>query len=699
MHTRNLFSRPSAVATKLVKNGPRPTAQRSRQICNDPRFASPPGAAALLLTGMLLMTAGEPGRVHAQTSSPPGASGPGAGSHGGSSGNTGGSAQFQPPGSASGAGHGSAGNSGGSSQGQPPGGMAAGHGSAGNAGGSPPYPGDYDAGYEMGPGYGDAIPGGMPPNGMSPNGMSPNGASLGSGAAGSLLGLPDVGSILSGLQGSPLGTPPPQGGLSTGPVLKHDAEQAMAAGDLPRALQLYFGHMVAEYDQAAEELDAVRYSPLLKRPVWLVRWGVSMKVRGDQSVSDYQPIVAGGSDRNDGYGTQGYGQRGAGGYGSAGGSNTPPGYPNATSPESAGSGEYANPTSGYPGSANPAPGGSAASNAASDTMLDQGTRQRLEAVLGLVATEVEEAFASRYRDGDFGEALTSVSPPETETDAGGGQGPDRGNGPSVPGSSQTAPYGQANPYEEMSPYEEANQYGPTAPSGADYAANAPNAAGSSAGSASAAGPGPAHAGPAAAAPPPPASNSFSPNRELPIWTPGVVSLGEGSSEEIVRKARQHEIDLLIHFDVVIEEKNDEQVDNLSRCRVIHVASGKTLAATKSFENDEVARLVEAERTTEEEYVEERLGEFMEIVDEKVKIVELPQLTSDIARRRVTSLISGNEAERLRTLAEIRLYQHRGLLTTEEVEQAFDIVGRDDTLVMLYGREEERLRVARQWTEK
>ena len=51
---------------------------------------------------------------------------------------------------------------------------------------------------------------------------------------------------------------------------------------------------------------------------------------------------------------------------------------------------------------------------------------------------------------------------------------------------------------------------------------------------------------------------------------------------------------------------------------------------------------------------------------------------------------------LRTLAEIRLYQSQQLLSEDEVMTAFDIVGGDEALQLLFGSEAERLRIVHKW---
>ena len=80
--------------------------------------------------------------------------------------------------------------------------------------------------------------------------------------------------------------------IDAGPVLSVEAEHAYQSGNYPLALELFYGHMVTEYDQARVSLQTVNYSKLLRRPVWQTRFGVSFTVRGEID-ADPQPVKEG----------------------------------------------------------------------------------------------------------------------------------------------------------------------------------------------------------------------------------------------------------------------------------------------------------------------------------------------------------------------------------------------------------------------
>jgi hypothetical protein len=183
---------------------------------------------------------------------------------------------------------------------------------------------------------------------------------------------------------------------------------------------------------------------------------------------------------------------------------------------------------------------------------------------------------------------------------------------------------------------------------------------------------------------------------LPMWRPGIVYLGEGTSDENIPLARAANLDVLLHFDVVLKPDRNGNSRNTSRLRAIHVATGKSIGVSKAMDNWEAAQLARAGRQGERAYVEEKLGYLFAILDRQVKAVDLPKLSPDVARRRVASLIASPQSRTLRTLAEIRLYQAQELISESEVEAAFDIIGSVDGLMLLHGPLNERLAMARQW---
>ncbi|MCH1494109.1 MAG: hypothetical protein L7U72_02675 [Rubripirellula sp.] len=445
--------------------------------------------------------------------------------------------------------------------------------------------------------------------------------------------------------------------IQAGPRLRNEAEQAFQAGHYPMALELMFAHMATEYEDADVDLQNVKFSTLLKRPVWNVRWGVSISVRGDD-VEDASPIKEG-TRPAQGLafgGGRGAGRGGFGGVGDFGGDYE----------ESMGRDEFAggdeqmdmqmdmqmqDEMGGFGGLGVPgAPGGRGGVSGATPAtpsiperkMLSDSAKQELNQYLGLVESVVADEFSKRFSQGDFGPLFTTVSAP-VQID--------------LP---------QTNGFNTQ-------------------------------------------AAPPAAAP----SMSLELNDALldagdplqPMWLPGISYLGAvDSSDSALEIAEDLQLDLILHFDVSLKQIREGLVQNVSRCRLLQVSppadsQGRKrhlLITSKGMDNIESQQLAATDRMTEREYVGEQLNSLWNLIDRDIKVVDLPQLSAEVAKRRISSLLSGPSSRSLRTLAEVRYYQSMNLIDASDAEQLFHIAGDQDGLVLLYGPLDQRIEMSRKW---
>ncbi|TWU60796.1 hypothetical protein Poly51_10770 [Rubripirellula tenax] len=438
--------------------------------------------------------------------------------------------------------------------------------------------------------------------------------------------LADLVSLVDGFKLSPLFAPDANVDVQTGPVLSREADQAFAAGNPAIALALMCGHMATEFDEAGPVIGSVQFSPALRRPVWNVRWAVSIAVRGSEDVSDPDPIREGATTP---------GRRMAGGGGG-------PSYDDSGAMEeqmqmqmqmemeemnSAMSGyDDMNSMSMTPSAKKPVIKSRDMLNAEAETVMSEN--------LGLVAEMIAEEFTKRFTAGDYGPLFKSVTAPA----------------PADPRASMVrspiaAPV-VANP--EMSA--ELDELLSIAPD------------------------------------------------SLTMWKPGLSYVGMGASDEMLLVAKREGIEFLLHFDVLLKPGRGDKTQNVSRCRMFHVASGKQMALSKGIDNLEAAQMVGTGRSADERaYINDQIAALLGIMDRDTKAVSMPQnLSAEAAKGRVAMLLGSPKAKSLHTLAEIRLYQTMGLLTAEEVEMAFDIVGGSEALLFLHGPREERLAMARKW---
>jgi hypothetical protein len=438
-------------------------------------------------------------------------------------------------------------------------------------------------------------------------------------------------SLMGGVDLKPLFFAGQEVAVQGGPYLSREAEEAFQSGYQGLALELMFGHMATEYDDALVAIKTVKYSAAVKRPVWAIRWGISLAVRGE--TDDAQPIREGATP--------------AGSLARGG-----PGDPNAMAMDmsmdmadqqmnaemesqmqqqmemqmqqqmdmemqqsmgmDSDMGLRGGAMGGMGGGINVPPRPSIPER----TMLSAEAGETLDKTLGLVATVTAEEFKKRFERGDFGPVLTTVTVP-------------------------------AAPLQSIG--EKLNDA---------------------------------------------LSEAAEP---LPMWQPGIVYVGAFNGfDEAWPVAQAGKIDLLLHFDVLLKPGRNNMVQNISRCRLLNVYTGKSMGVSKAMDNREAAQFAGAGRMNEREYVTEQLSNLLAIIDREVKAIDLPALTPDVAHRRIASLISGPRARSLQTLAEIRLYQAQGLIDASEVEAAFDIVGGGDALLLLHGAQEERIAMARKW---
>jgi hypothetical protein len=452
---------------------------------------------------------------------------------------------------------------------------------------------------------------------------------------------------------SPLFAPSDGVVVESGPFLARDAEDAFKAGNQHLALALMFGHMTTEQRDALVALQTVKYNTLLRRPVWNVRWGVSLSVRGDIT-GDPKPIQEGATppgsnSRGGGFASSGRGGSGRGGELGGGDEFSGGGLGGGglgvlggdmgmdedmgmemdedmgmEMDEGMGSGQA---------SGRQQQGGTAAAKPSvpARKMLGGKSAAVLEKNLGLVAQVVGEAFRKRFENGSFGPLFSTVTAPPPPVENAGGR-----NGQAAPAVSSHVVGAAVN---EL---------------------------------------------------------LLDAGEPIEMWQPGLVFLGEGTVDEILPFAKVANVDLLLHFEVVLKAGRNATLQNTSRCKLMNVTTGKLEIVSKGMGTLEASQLAGAGRQNERKYVQEQLSSLFGFIDRETVVMDMPALTPDIARRRVAALVGSPQSRSLRTLAEIRMYQVKNLLTEEEVEVAFDIVGGAEGLLMLHGSQPEKVNMARQW---
>lgn len=358
-------------------------------------------------------------------------------------------------------------------------------------------------------------------------------------------------------------------------TLWEQAAIALHQGDQKRALALYYAHLVADGVDATKSLANVDYSRLLKRPVWCIRFGVSVHPRvPDALANDPEPIRVGMKVTS----PMVRSRLPAG---------TDPGQAALVPVVAPVSSEFNNGLQNNSGATKVVTvlGGSATAD----------VKETLDRNLGLVAEITAAMFASRQSSGKFGRAFEGM--------------------------------------------EEA---------GAELASLRGN------------------------------SDYTSPS-DLPMWIPGVDFVGEGSFTDMLAIAKKSELDMLLHFDVIVKENRTGSPSYTTRCKLLHVETGETIGLSKSIDKFEIASGTSGVR----EAVQAQLTNLFEIIDKKSSVEPLPALQASHATARIDSLLASNKAGTLRSLAEIVMFRSRALITSDQLDHIFYFAGGENTLALLH----------------
>jgi len=197
-------------------------------------------------------------------------------------------------------------------------------------------------------------------------------------------------------------------------TLWEEAALAFHQGDQKKALALFHAHVISDGDDAINSRSAVEYSRLLKRPVWAVRFGVSVHPRIPEALlTDPQPIREGmvvAGPRARGRGFAGGGASDEGFDGRAGNSD---GQPNGFDPRQDASMAMGSGMSDEFGDGSGMP----VAKKIITTLGGAGTeevKKTLDRYLGLVAEVTSTLFSIRLDNGKFGRAFDGMAAPGAE---------------------------------------------------------------------------------------------------------------------------------------------------------------------------------------------------------------------------------------------------------------------------------------------
>ena len=464
----------------------------------------------------------------------------------------------------------------------------------------------------------------------------------------------------------------------------------MRQGNEKLAFDCLYASALAE--DSTEVLDKFMWVSAFKRPAVAVRWGigVDLKVSPKSYEGNYYPVGSTQSvpDRASRGNRRTGGPGGAGGVGGAGGAGGGSGR------RPSGAGGSPMPGAGMMPGAGAMPGAAGMGMGSGGYPGAGGARSEGAAVLSKTVGELGDELQRRLRDkiqaGDYGEMLVQFGALAAQPAAGGGY----GSGypgmpgmagmpgmPGMPGSGSAGPLGSGPP-------------------GSPAAGSAGAGAGSTAPGASLPDGESPGGGPGAPNRQPPGAGrgGASGGGTATSLGAGVTLLGEGTSKELLGKAADLGIDVVVVFEVEVKENvKTRLITNETRMVVYDVASGESLEKSKSLNNITVQKFRD-EKKDDEDPVTVTFDKFFAALDgdseHGLKVCEMPaELRPEHVESRVAAILESEDFERLPALAEIRFYCHRGLISDGLLEKSFQkVLGEADGSKLASGTEAERAEV-------
>lgn len=152
--------------------------------------------------------------------------------------------------------------------------------------------------------------------------------------------------------------------------------------------------------------------------------------------------------------------------------------------------------------------------------------------------------------------------------------------------------------------------------------------------------------------------------------PGVTVVGVGSNSDLMTRAREQGLDLLLVLDVTADpDRRLRIVNNATRVRLYDIASGDQVAISGTMKNVELQKA-----GPDSKIIIEEINKIFKVADEKYQVKDFPEGTSDKIKagaiRFVQTLLQQKSANPLWKLSEVKFYHDRGLLSDTHLAAAY-----------------------------
>jgi hypothetical protein len=180
--------------------------------------------------------------------------------------------------------------------------------------------------------------------------------------------------------------------------------------------------------------------------------------------------------------------------------------------------------------------------------------------------------------------------------------------------------------------------------------------------------------------------------------PGIVVLGEGNENELLKAAEEQQVDFVIVFDVSVRKSNKDATNN-TKFHVVALEKTKLAAATTAegqpageiFVSGTInnKRVESAREDNKDDPLKEEIAGFEQAIDAEVVVSKLSEKvsTEEIALKRAAYLASKSDNQ-LAHLAEIRQYEVAKLIKPEEMADLYEkILGKANADKLLSAKTE------------
>lgn len=152
--------------------------------------------------------------------------------------------------------------------------------------------------------------------------------------------------------------------------------------------------------------------------------------------------------------------------------------------------------------------------------------------------------------------------------------------------------------------------------------------------------------------------------------PGILWLGTGTAKDLEQRAAEHNLDVIVMYDVTIRpSQTGTWVNNTTKFRIANLKLKETIYSSTLLNNVKVIEQRKRNKGSGKDEVDEDIEKAAAAIDAKVKVGPFPSgLKPEHVLARLSALAADPQLDLLPALTEARFYQAKGLLPDKDFEQ-------------------------------